>query len=67
MTEFAICFDFPEGGDPWFATKLDAGLGLTTLFDNAMRFDSETEAEMTLAHGYGDNMRPHGAVVEVPA
>ncbi len=65
MTEYAICFDFPEGGDPWFASKTDEGLALTTRFDSALTFTSDLEAEMTLAHGYGTETRKFGTVVEV--
>lgn len=65
MTEYAICFDFPEGGDPWFAGLVADVFGLVSHLDDALRFESEAAAAGALQNAYGEGTRPHGAVVEV--
>jgi hypothetical protein len=65
VTEYAICFDFPEGGDPWFAGLVGNVFGLVGNLADALTFESEAAAEQALASAYGDGTRPHGAVVEV--
>ena len=65
MTEFAICFDFPEGGDPWFAALVKDGLGLTTDLSSALTWKDEVAAINTLRNGYGDETRRYGVVVEM--
>lgn len=65
MTDYAICFDFPEHPDPWFAKKLRDGAGFTTSLVDADKFSDETAAERMLKNAYGDNTRKWGAVVEV--
>jgi hypothetical protein len=66
VTEYAICFDFPEGGDPWFAGLVGNVFGLVSNLADALTFESETAADVrALANAtYGDGTRPHGAVVE---
>lgn len=63
---YAICFDFPEGGDPWFAGFAFNGTpGLAPNLRNAKTFDSEQDAERFLEAAYGPNVRSCGVVVEV--
>lgn len=71
MTEYAICFDFPEqNGDPFFAAfvpvlTLSADAGMTPLLAIAKRFESEAIAERFLATSYGPEARSYGVVVEI--
>ena len=65
MTDYAICFDFPEQPDPWFAAQLRGGLGFTQSLVGSLLFDSEADAQRTLDNGYGPETREFGAVVEV--
>lgn len=52
MTDYAICFDFPEQDDPWFAAQLRGGLGFTQSLVGALMFDSEADADRVLADRY---------------
>ncbi len=65
--KYAICFDFPESADPWFAALLDDGFGLTDSLANAAAYDLEADAERVLANAYGNGTRPYGVVVEFPS
>ena len=65
MTDYAICFDFPEHPDPWFAAQLRDGLGFTTSLVGAALFDTEADADRVLENGYGEFTRKYGTVVEV--
>ena len=66
MTEYAICFDFPETeGQPWFATRLNDGFGVTTSLAEAERFVDEAAADRTLKNGWGPAMAEFGIVVEL--
>lgn len=62
---YAICFDFPENPDPWFATQLRDGLGWTTSLPDALRFGSEAEAERLIESGYGQLTGRYATVVEI--
>lgn len=66
MTEYAICFDFPERpGDPMFAGFPNDAPGLMGRLENATRFESEIAAERFLINSYGPETRSYGVVVEV--
>ena len=66
MTQYAICFDFPENpGEPWFAAMLSDGIGFAMNLENAMKFEHELAAEALLRYSYGPNIRECGTVVEV--
>jgi len=67
MTEYAICFDFPEDERqfPWFAHRMPGGWGLAMRLENAERFVSEEAAERTLKNAFGEAMRQCGVVVEL--
>lgn len=65
MTEYLICFDFPEAPDPWFAAQLRAGMGFVSSLTDAARFGTQEIAERVLQNGYGDSTRPYGTVVEI--
>ena len=67
MTEYTVCFDFPESPDPWFAGKVGGAFGLVAHMDDAIRFESEDAADRLLTNGYGDGTRPYGTVVEIGA
>ena len=65
MTEYAICFDFPDQQDPWFAGNVKDALGFVWKLEWATRFESEEAAARTLENGYGEGTRPFGCVVEI--
>ena len=66
MTKYAICFDYDDGGDPWFAGRAANGtMGWAPSLATAELFDSEDAAERTLKNAYGPASQQCGTVVEV--
>lgn len=62
--KYAICFDFPEGGDPVFAADADGSPGWTFSLESARRFSSWAAADLFLKNAYGKTAK-YGTVVEV--
>jgi hypothetical protein len=62
---YAIAFDFPEGGDPYFAAFIGDGPGYTTDLSAAETFGDEAAAEWFLRNSYGPMTAEWGVVVEV--
>ena len=60
---YAICFDLPEVGEPFFAIQLNGNAGLTSSLTDAMKFDSWEKAGLYLESA--GPLEPWGVVVEV--
>ena len=66
VTRYAICFDFPEWGEPLFAGMTAENVySFARTLDTAAFYADEQTAERVLANGYGDEARKFGCVVEV--
>jgi hypothetical protein len=65
--KYAICFDYPEADDPYFAGEFKGGLGWAPTLATALLFDDEETAERTLENGYTPANQVYATVVEVEA
>jgi hypothetical protein len=63
VTKYAICFDFPNDPDPYFAQ--DNGVLWTADLSRALRFRSEKRADKYLKKNYTKEIRKWGTVVEI--
>jgi hypothetical protein len=68
LSEWVICFDFPDrGGIQFAAPSRNGALGFAPSVATAIRFESAEAAWRTLENGYADTVREFGRVVEMGA
>ena len=65
MKSYAIRFDFPDGGAPFYAGAYKGGLGWAPTLATAFIYDDADTAARVLTNGYGKEARKWGRVIQV--
>lgn len=62
---FAIRFDFPDGGGPVYAGRINGAYSWASSIETAELYDDAAEAGRVLEDAYGVSARDFGRVVRV--